>query len=413
LNQQAIFDDAKKLRETEGISSEGFAMSLGNSGAKIAVSAIIVIGIVLIGTGVFLFVIELPSGPNGPTTTIPTTSPTTTQPVNNPYQVAIVFATGGLDDKSINDLCYSGATLARSSYNIEFTYVEPTSISDYESFLRGFAEHAGYLEPYSLIVSVGFDQMTSLQIVAGEYSDQKFAIVDVFIDPMVYPNVASLLFNEHEGSALVGAIAGLTTTTDKIGFIGGMDIPLTNKYATGYVFGANYTNHNIDGSNIIMAYTNDWVDTTAGQTLADGMYDAGADIVFAAAGRSGLGVFDSVKDKSITSSVPLWCIGCDFPQMYQGTANPDNPAPPTLCLTSMLKRMDVAVYTIIKDWIVDETWKTGFDLLYIFKLSNNGVGYEVNEDLLTLPTSVINAVEDLKALIIAGTVVVPDAIYWM
>ncbi len=408
MNQQAIFDDAKKLREAGTITSEGFVMSLSNSGAKIAVSAIIVIGIVLIGTGLFLFVIELPSGPNGPTTTIPTT----TQPVHNPYQVAIVFATGGLDDKGINDMCYSGASLARSNYDIQFTYVEPTSISDYESFLMGFARHSGYLEPYDLIISVGFDQEASLQTVAGEYSDQKFAIVDVFIDPVAYPNVASLLFNEHEGSALVGAIAGLTTTTNKIGFIGGMDIPLTNRYAAGYIFGANYTNHYIDGSNITIAYTNDLVDTTAGQTLADGMYDAGADIIFAAAGRSGLGMFDSVKDKNTTSSVPLWCIGSDLPQMYQGTAHPDNPTPPTLCLTSMLKRMDVAVYTIIKDWVVDETWKTGFDLLYTFKLSNNGVGYEVNEDLLALPTSVINAVEDFKALIIAGTIVVPDAIYW-
>ena len=140
----------------------------------------------------------------------------------------------------------------------------------------------------------------------------------MFIDPIVYPNVASLLFNEHEGSALVGAIAGLTTTTDKIGFIGGLDIPLINKYTTGYVSGAGYVNPKLDGTpnilaNVSIGYTNDFVDSTAGKVLADSMYDSGVDIVFAVAGRAGLGVFDSVKDKNTTSSVPLWCIGSDSP----------------------------------------------------------------------------------------------------
>jgi basic membrane protein A len=234
----------------------------------------------------------------------------------------------------------------------------------------------------------------------------------MYINPIVYPNVASLIFQEEQGSALVGAIAGLMTTTDKIGFVGGMDIPLINKFAAGYIFGANYTNSYIDGTNITIAYTNDWVDTTAGQTLADGMYDAGADIIFAAAGRSGLGVFDSVKDKNTTSSVPLWVIGVDSPQMYYGTADPENPVAPTLCLTSMLKRVDVAAYSIVDDWVENGIWETGFGLIHTFNLTNNGVDYEINTDLYTLPTSVVSAVNAFKALIIAGTIVVPDAIYW-
>jgi len=331
---------------------------------------------------------------------------------SNPYDVAIVFTTDGLGDKGINDACYLGLQSAKVDFGVNFTYVEPAVISEYEGFIRSYAEHSGYDEPYDLIICVGFDQEVALQTVAGEHTEQKFAIVDMFIDPIVYPNVASLLFAEHEGSALVGAIAGFTTTTDKIGFIGGLDIPLVNKYAAGYFFGANYTNPMIVGDNITIAYTGDWVDTTASQTLADGMYDAGADIVFAAAGRAGLGVFDSVNDKNATSSVPLWCIGLDSPQMYYGTADPNNPVPPTLCLTSMLKRFDVAVYTIIEDWVVDGTWATGFALIYSFNLANDGVGYEVNTNLLTLPPSVISAVETFKALIIAGTITVPDTIYW-
>ena len=382
----------------------------------ISLLTVLVIGIILIGTGLFLFLFSPASG--GLTNTTTTTDPTTTTgAIHNPYDVAIVFATGGLGDKSFNDGVYDGAAAAHFDFNINFTYVEPVSIADYEGFLRGFAQHAQYIEPYDLIISMGLDQETALQTVAGEFTDQKFAIVDMFIDPIVYPNVASLLFNEHEGSALVGAIAGLTTTTDKIGFIGGMDIPLTNKFAAGYVFGAGYTNPQLNGTanilaNVSLAYTQGWVDTTAGQTLADGMYDAGVDIIFAAAGRAGLGVFDSVKDKNATSSVPLWCIGSDYPQMFYGTANPDTPVAPTLCLTSMLKRVDVAVYTIIEDWVVDSTWGTGFDLLYQFSLANNGVDYEINEDLLTLAPAIIAEVEAFKALVIAGTVVVPDAIYW-
>ena len=396
----------------------GFESVSSNNRILIPLSAILVIGIIFIGTGLFLNVFTPGNGDTN-TTTDTTTSPTTTTPpgVHNPYQVAIVFVTGGLGDKAFNDGVYSGALNAKFDYNINFTYIEPVAISEYEQYHRSYAAHTGYIEPYDLIIGVGIDQEVAIQTVAEEYPNQKWAIVDMYIDPILYPNVASLLFNEHEGSALVGAIAGLTTTTNKIGFIGGMDIPLVNRYAAGYIFGAGHMNPNLNGSaniaaNISIGYTNDWVDTTAGNAIADGMYDAGFDIIFADAGRSGLGVFDSVKDKNTTSSEPLWCIGADSPQMYLGTANPDAPVAPTLCLTSMLKRVDVAVYTIIEDWVVDGIWQTGFDLLYIFKLANGGVGYEINTFLLTLDPSIISAVENFKSQIIAGTITVPDAIYW-
>ncbi len=367
--------------------------------SKGTMAAIVIVIIAVAGVGAYVIMFN----PFGPQT--------------NPYDVAVVFATGGLGDKSFNDGVYNGLENAADDFGITFTYAEPTAIADYEGFIRGFAQHAQYIEPYDLIICVGFDQEVALQTVANESTAQKFAIVDMFIDPVVYPNVASLLFDEHQGSALVGAIAGLTTTTGKIGFVGGMDIPLINKFAAGYVFGAGYVNPTLNGTtnieaNVSIGYTDDWVDTTAGQTLADGMYDAGVDIIFAAAGRSGLGVFDSAKDKNTTSSEPLWVIGVDSPQMYYGTADPDNPVAPTVCLTSMLKRVDVAVYTVIEDWVHDGVWKTGFDLLYSFNLANNGVGFEINTDLLTLPTSVLNTVNAFKAEIVAGNVTVPDAIYW-
>jgi basic membrane protein A len=367
------------------------------SKGTMAIIVILIIGIAGAGAYIIMF------NPFGPQT--------------NPYDVAVVFATGGLGDKSFNDGVMTGLEQAEDDFGITFAWAEPTAVSDYEGFLRGFAQHTQYIEPYDLIIAIGFDQEVALQTVANESTSQKFAIVDMFIDPVVYPNVASLLFDEHQGSALVGAIAGLTTTTDKIGFVGGLDIPLINKFAAGYVFGAGYMNPQLNGTtnieaNVTLGYTNSFTDDVAGQTLADTMYDAGTDIIFAAAGRAGLGVFDSVKDKNATSSVPLWCIGVDSPQMYYGTADPATPVAPTLCLTSMLKRVDVAVYTIIEDWVVDGTWNTGFDLLYAFNLANNGVGYEINTDLLTLPSSVITAVNNFKAAIIAGNVTIPDAIYW-
>ena len=384
------------------------------------------IGIILISSGVFLLVFDPAGGGNNTTTTtttstttttITTNTTTTTGPVQNPADVAVVFATGGLGDTSINDGVFEGVIQAVSDFGINYVYVAPVAVTDYEGVLRGFAQHAQYIEPYDLIIAVGFDQEIALQTVASEFPDQKFAIVDMFIDPIAYPNVASLLFSEHEGAALVGAIAGLTTTTDYIGFVGGLDIPLTNKYTAGYVYGAGYVNPQLNGTNnilnnVIIAYTNDWVDTAAGKTLADSMYDVGVDVIYGVAGRAALGIFDSVKEKNTTSSVPLWCIGNDIPQMYYGTANPDNPVAPTLCLTSMLKRVDVAVHTIIEDWVVDSIWGTDYDLLYYFTLANNGVGYEINTDLLTLDPAIITAVENFKADIIAGIVVVPDAIYW-
>jgi basic membrane protein A len=312
--------------------------------------------------------------------------------------VAIVFATGGLGDKSFNDGCYEGAMRAKTQLGANFTYVEPTSTSEYLGYLTDFASAE---EPYDLIISIGFDQYDALLEVAGDYPDQKFAIVDTVV-PL--SNVASLVFEEHEGSALVGAIAGLMTDTDKVGFVGGMSIDLINKFAGGFVFGANYTN---PGINYTIGYTNDWVDTAAGKALADVMYGAGTDIIFAAAGRSGLGVFDSAKEQGSDAYV----IGVDSPQMYYGCADPEHPAPPTVCITSMLKRVDVAVFEVIKD-VMYGTFVGGVN---VFDLANGGLDYEVNETLFVLPPSVKDAVNALKADIISGAIPIDNYnhTYWL
>ena len=139
------------------------------------------------------------------------------------------------------------------------------------------------------------------------------------------------------------------------------------------------------------------------------MYAAGADIIFAAAGRAGLGVFDSAKDNNDTSDNPLWVIGVDSPQMYVGCDDPEDPEPPTVGLTSMLKRVDVAIYKACQD-VVAGTFEGGLDF---YSLSNGGLGFEINEDLLTLPADVVDFATQLRFDIVAGIETVPDNKYWL
>jgi basic membrane protein A len=327
------------------------------------------------------------------------------QPVTNPYNVAIVFATGRLGDKSFNDGCYAGAQKAETDHNINFTYSEPDEIAQYETFHRQYASHAGYIEPFDLIIGVGFDQEAAIKKVAAEYPDQKFAIVDMFIDPVNYSNVASLLFAEQEGSALVGAIASMMTQTGKIGFVGGMDIDLIRKFAAGYWYGANYTTPD-NSTEVSIVYVGAWDDITKGKTLANGLYTTGGcDVIFAAAGKSGLGMFEACDEiiTGGTNTTPIWCIGVDSPQMYLGCDDPENPTAPTFVLTTMLKKVDVATFEIMKEAVIG-TWTGG---LKFFNLANGGHGYEVNTALLTLPANVIAKAEELKEMIINGTLIPP------
>ncbi len=339
----------------------------------------------------------------------------------NPYDVAIVFATGGLGDKSFNDGVFEGAALAAADFNTTFTWVEPTEVAEFEPFLRHYAMHPEWLTPYKLIIGVGFTQVTAMQNVAGQFPAQKFAIVDEYINETIYPNVASLLFDEEEAGALAGAIAGMYTQTGILGYIGGMSgIPLLWKFAAGFFWGANITRPELGitvaagGDNVSVAYVADtpagFTDIAGAQLLADGMYGSNVDIIFAAAGRSGLGVFASAKDNNDTLG-PIWVVGVDSPQMYLGTADPDNPAPPTLCLTTALKNVQVAAYNIIRDATQEgATWTPGINK---FNLTNGGHDYEENPALLQLSTAAKAAVEQLKQDIINGVLDPPTSYEWV
>jgi len=337
-------------------------------------------------------------------------------PKPNPYDFAIVFATGGLGDKSFNDAAFKGANDIKAESGLQFTYSTPSVIAQYEPMLRAFASHTEWLDPYKIIIAIGFDQAAALQAVAEDYPEQNFAIVDMYIDPVAYPNVASLLFNEHEGSALVGALAALYTTTNKLGFVGGLSIDLIHKFGAGYYWGANLTKPSLNihtdvpGPAVVKGYVGDWSNIPAGKALADIMYQTnGTDIIYAAAGRSGLGVIQSAYENNATLG-PIWAIGVDSPQMYLGCADPENPAPPTVVLTSMLKRVDVAVHDIVKSACVTLDFAGG---VYIFNLANNGVGWENNPALKVIPPAYIAQLNMIATGIINGTFTVPTNFAWL
>lgn len=299
-------------------------------------------------------------------------------------RVGIVFDIGGKDDKSFNAAAWEGVKRAKQELGIFLRDVEPGDPTSIEPSMRAFAERG-----YDLIVGVGFAQAPIMDDVAHDYPDLKFAIIDGVID---LPNVASLIFKEHQGSFLVGMIAARTSKTGKVGFVGGMDIPLIHKFETGYAEGARYANPKIEiFENYVGVTDAAWNNPGKGKELAKAQIDRGADVVFQAAGNSGLGVFDAAED------MHKLAIGVDSNQNW---------VKPGFILTSMIKRVDVAVFNTVKD-IVDSRFKGG---IHEFGLENDGIGYALdsyNQNLI--PQNVLDEVERAKTDIIAGRIKVTDA----
>jgi basic membrane protein A and related proteins len=299
------------------------------------------------------------------------------------FKVGLVLDRGGKDDKSFNASAYQGAMEAKNKLGIYLKYVEATDDNAFEPLMRSFAQ-----KDFDLIIGIGFAQKEAIAKVAAQFPKKHFALVDSQVDA---PNVRSLMFEEHEGAYLIGAIAALTSKTGKVGFIGGMDVPLIRRFAMGYEAGAKAINPKV---NVIANYcgvsSEAWNNPPKGKELALAQYDAGVDIIFAAAGASGLGAFDAAEERT------KFIIGVDSNQDW---------VKPGYVLTSMLKRVDLAVYTVIADAQAGKF--TGG--LQRFGLSDKGVDYSVdkfNEIILT--ESVRKRADDLRAEIIAGKIVVPD-----
>src|SRR2546428_2690787 len=318
--------------------------------------------------------------------------------------VGIVFDIGGKDDRSFNAAAWAGVKCAESGtlpdgktscgkppLDIVLRDVEPGNPTSIEPAMRAFAERG-----YDLIIGVGFAQAPIMETVAKDYPDIHFAIVDGVSQ---LPNVASLVFKEHEGSYLVGMIAARTSKTGTIGFVGGMDIGLIHRFETGYEEGARAVNPNIKiVQNYVGVTDAAWNNPGKGKELSLSQISKGADVIFTAAGNSGLGAFDAVEQQGKQNGrATHFVIGVDSNQ---------NMVKPGFVLTSMVKRVDNAVYDVIK-LVVERKFQAGF---HVFGLESDGVGYamdQYNKDLVS--PEAIQAAEEAKKKIIAGQIKVTDA----
>jgi len=313
-------------------------------------------------------------------------------------KVGIVFDIGGKNDRSFNAAAWDGVRRAEKDLDICLYDVEPGNPTSIEPAMRAFAEKG-----FDLIIGVGFAQGPIMEIVARDYPEIKFAIVDGVIlaqDGNPFTNVASLVFREHEGSFLVGMIAASKSKTGVLGFLGGMDIPLIHKFETGYEEGARSVNPNIKVVDNYVGVTDGaWNNPGKGKELTLAQIEKGADVIFTAAGNSGLGAFDAVEQygKDENGQARKYVIGVDSNQ---------NMVKPGFVLTSMVKRVDNAVYNVVEE-VLDGNFQGGF---HAFGLEKDGVAYAMdknNEGLI--PPDVIRKVEAARAKIVAGEIKVTDA----
>ena len=299
------------------------------------------------------------------------------------FSPAVVFDMGGKFDKSFNEAAYAGAERFKKETGIAYREFEVTNEAQREQALRNMARRGSHI-----VVGIGFSQASSMERVAKEFPRTKFAIIDAVVE---LSNVQSIVFKEHEGSFLVGMAAAMASQTGKVGFVGGMDIPLIRKFAVGYDEGAKYVNPKIEiFQNMTGTTPAAWNDPTRGGELARSQFDRGADIVYAAAGATGLGVLQAAKDKGRLA------IGVDSNQnhLYPGTI-----------LTSMVKRVDLAVYEAFKT-AKDGAWKPGVRNLGV---AEGGVGYALDQHNRKLITPEMERrLTQARADIIAGKIKVTD-----
>lgn len=309
-------------------------------------------------------------------------------------KIGIVYDVGGRGDLSFNDMAFAGLERAQQEFGdrIETRDLEPTAGGENrEELLRLLAG-----EGFGLIFGIGFLFTDSIQRVAAEFPDVKFGLVDGFIPDLTEDsNTVCLLFNEHEGSFLVGAAAALKSQTNVVGFVGGMKIPLIEKFEAGFIAGAKYVKPNITVLSDYAGTTGEaFRDPVKGKELALAQYDRKADIIYHASGGTGIGVFEAAVVKNRLA------IGVDADQSL--TVKEDQRSQ---ILTSMLKRVDVAVYGTIKAFVEDQ-YKGGYRN---FGLADDGVGYAENDFNRDKIADIKARLEELKQKIIAGEIKVPQS----
>jgi len=292
---------------------------------------------------------------------------------------AIIFDLGGKFDRSFNEAAYNGAEAWAEATGGTYREIELQSDAQREQAMRRLAEAGS-----NPIVMAGFSQASALSVVAPDYPDTTFVIIDGVVDE---PNVRSVVFSEHEGSYLVGMMAAMASESGTVGFVGGMDIPLISRFACGYAQGVVAVNPDATVlANMTGTTPAAWNDPVRGGELTRGQISRGADVVYAAAGGTGLGVLQTAEDEGILS------IGVDSNQNYLH---------PGSVLTSMMKRVDVAV---------EDAFTAGADVetgFFVFGLAENGVGYALDENNAELVSEEMTmAVDAAREQIIAGEIMV-------
>ncbi len=298
--------------------------------------------------------------------------------------VFFVTDTGGLGDKSFNDSAWAGVEMAAKKYNVTANVIQSYEQADYIPNLTAAAQVS------DVVVAVGFMMQDALAKVAPQFPNTKF----IFIDGVVKsPNVENFLFTEQEGAFLVGYLAAGMTKTGKVGFVGGIPIPPVLRYQYGYESGVE-TYNVLNGTNVqvLSGYVGSFDDPASGKSMTNSQFSEGSDIVFAAAGLSGLGTIEAAKD----AGKGHFAIGVDQDQDYLA---------PGYVLTSAMKRVNIAVFDGIKS-VVEGTFKGGTITL---SLKDNGVGMSpMTYTKQLVPKTLLHQIDVLKKAIIDGSLVVPN-----
>nr|WP_224752289.1 BMP family protein [Metabacillus arenae] len=313
------------------------------------------------------------------------------------FTVAMVTDVGGVDDKSFNQSAWEGIQEFGKENNLEkgntgYNYLQSQSDADYATNLNSLAR-----DDFDLIYGIGFMMKDSINEIAEQQKDAKFAIVDSVVEQ---PNVASITFKEHHGSFLVGVVAGLTTKTNKVGFIGGMDSPLINKFEAGFAAGVKAVNPDAE---IDVQYAGAFDQADKGKAIASSMYKSNADIIYHSAGATGNGVFSEAIDlKAKDPNREIWVIGVDKDQHEEGNGKTKDGEEFNVTLTSMIKRVDIAVKDLATK-TKDGEFPGGEVIEY--GLEEDAVGIAPTQD--NISKDVLAKVEEYKEKIKNGEIEVP------
>ncbi len=296
------------------------------------------------------------------------------------FKVAMVTDVGGVNDQSFNQSAWEGLKRSKDELGAQIAYKESKQDADYAPNLETLTD-----AEYDLIWGIGFLMGDAIKSTAQVNPDQKYAIIDFFYGPETPKNVACAVFQEEQPSFLVGYIAGKMTKTNKVGFVGGIKFPLIEKFEYGYLAGIKLANPKVE---VLRQYAESFTDAAKGKAITNNMYQQGADIVFHAAGGVGDGVIEAAKEKK------QWAIGVDKDQNYLA---------PDYVLTSAMKRVDNAIFDMIKQ-LKENKFEGGKAVVY--NLSNDGVGIAPTTQK-HVPDNILAEVDSLIAKIKAGEIVVP------